>query len=91
MVAEACKIVLELHIPKEVLLEAKIRKLAAGMGDAKVEVARVQFEMNMKITELELKSQPSTPPAVIEQDKVAIKDGVSTVDVAVVDYTALFE
>jgi len=49
-VAKACKIVLELHIPEDTQLEAKIRKLATGIREAKTEVARVQFELNMKIT-----------------------------------------
>jgi len=60
--AETCRIVSELHIPKEALLEAKIRKFSMGVRDANEEVARVQFQLNMKITELELKSQHSTLP-----------------------------
>jgi len=40
-VAEACNIVSKLHIPKEALLEAKIRKLGASIHDAKAKVARV--------------------------------------------------
>jgi len=43
-------------------LEAKIIKLATGVYDAKEEVARVKFELKLKITKLELKSQPLTPP-----------------------------
>ena len=61
-VAESFRTVLELHIPEEAPLEAKIIKLVMGVRDAKIEVARVQFELNMKITELELRSQPSTLP-----------------------------
>lgn len=64
MVAEACKIVSELHIEEEALLEAKINKITVGVCDAKTEVARVQLDLNMKITELELKSLPSTLPEV---------------------------
>ncbi len=52
----ACKIVSELHVPKEAPLEAKIRKLVVIICDAKEKVERFQFEMNMKIIELELKS-----------------------------------
>lgn len=52
MVAKVCKIVLELHIPEGAPLEANIRKLVAGVCDAKTEVAKVQFELNLKITEL---------------------------------------
>ena len=52
MVAEACWTVPEFHIPEEASLEAKIRKLVSGMHDAKAKMAGVQFELNMKITEL---------------------------------------
>lgn len=38
---EAFRTVLELHTPKEAPLEAKIRKLAASIRNAKVEVVRV--------------------------------------------------
>lgn len=38
IVAEACKIVPELHIPEDVQLEAKIRKLAIGVREAKAEL-----------------------------------------------------
>jgi len=50
IVVEACIIVPELHIPKDAQLEAMIQKLVAGVYEAKVKVARVQFEINMKIT-----------------------------------------
>jgi len=53
---EASKIVPELHIFEEAMLEAKIWKLAASIRDAKAEVETIQFELNMKIMELELKS-----------------------------------
>jgi len=52
--------VLELHIPEGAQPEEKIRKLATGVHEAKAEVNRVQFELNMKITELQLKWQPMT-------------------------------
>lgn len=72
-------------------MEAKIKKLVASVRDTKTEVAKVQFELNLKITEFELKSQPSTPPEVREQHKAAVKDGVTAVDAVVVDCTVLFE
>lgn len=90
-VAKVCKIVLELQIPQEVPLEAKIRKLAAGVREAKTEVARVQFQLNLKFIELELKSQPLTLPKVREQCEAAVKDGVPIVDAMVMDCTTLFE
>lgn len=64
MVIEACRIVPKFHIPEDAQLETKIWKLVAGIRDAKEEVTTVQFELNRKITELQLKSQPSTPPEV---------------------------
>lgn len=47
---KACRTVPKLHIPKEAPLEVKIKKLVAGVHDAKALVARVQFMLNMKIT-----------------------------------------
>ena len=91
MVAEACRTVPELHIPEETLLEAKIRKLAACVHDAKTEMTKAQFELNLKITELELNAQPSTPPEVREQCEAAVKDAAATVDAAVEDCTTLSE
>ena len=45
----------------------------------------------MKIMELLFKSQPSTLPKVKEQRGAAIKKGMATVDVVVIDCTTLFE
>lgn len=81
----------ELHIPEEALFEAKIQKISAGAHDAKGELARVQFELHMKIIELELKSQPLTPLELREQCKATVKEGIATVDAVVADYTMLFE
>lgn len=61
------------------------------MGNAKEEAARVQFELNMIIRELELKSQLSTPPKVREQCEAVIKYRVVILDITVVDCIALFE
>lgn len=43
---------LEFHILEDPQLEAKIKKLAAGVREAKAEVGRVTFELNMKIIEV---------------------------------------
>lgn len=56
MIAKACRTMPELNILEEAPLEAKIQKLAAGICDSKVEVASVQFELNMKIIEVDLNS-----------------------------------
>lgn len=66
MVAKACRTVLELHIPEEVPVEAKIQKLVAGVCDVQNEMSKIQFELNLKIIELEFRAQPSTPPEVRE-------------------------
>jgi len=50
MVAKECKMVPKLHILEEAPLEAKIRKLVVSVRYTKAEVARVQFELNMKKT-----------------------------------------
>jgi len=91
VVTETCRTIPELHIPEEAPLEAKIRSLAAGVCNAKKKVAKVQFKLDLKIIELELKSSPSTSPEVREQREATVKDGVATMDAAVVDCTALFE
>ena len=67
-----------------VAVDAKIKKLAVGVHDAKVEVTKVQFELNLDIINLELKSRPSTLPEVIEQCETTVK-------LTVVDCTVLFE
>lgn len=66
VVATACRTILELHIPEEAPVEANIQKLDAGVRDSKTEMAKAQFELNLKIIDLELKTQPSTPPEVKE-------------------------
>lgn len=91
VVAEACRTVSELHIPEEASVEAKIRKLAVGVCKAKTKLAKVQFELNLKITELQLKAQPSTPLKFREKREAAVKDAFATVDVSVTDCIALFE
>lgn len=75
MVVEACRIVTELYIPEEAQLEAKIQRLAMGVHEAKEEVARVQFKLNMKIMELELKSQPLTLPNSRNNTKLPSRKG----------------
>ena len=72
-------------------MDAKFRNLATGVREEKTKVAKVEFELNLKIAELKLKSQPSTPPEVRVQCEVAVKDGVVAVDNLVADCTVLFE
>ena len=91
IVAEACRIVPELHIPKDAQLEAKIKKLIAGVREANTEVGGVQFELNMKTTNLQLKLQPTTPPEVREQHGSTIKEGMATLDTVVADCLVVFD
>lgn len=55
------------------------------------EVRKVQFELNMKIMEVQIKLQNTTPPEVWEQREVVIKEGMVTLDVAVTDCSTLFK
>lgn len=64
---DACRMVPELAIPEEKLVEVCISKLATGVRDTQTEMAWVQLELNLQITELQLRAQPSTPPKVKEQ------------------------
>ena len=57
----------ELAIPEEEPVEVCVHKLATGVHNARTEMARVQLELNLQITELHLKAQCSTPPEVKEQ------------------------
>jgi len=47
VVEEACRIVPELAIPEEELVEVHVRKLATGVHDAHTEMARIQLELNL--------------------------------------------
>jgi len=91
VVPEACRSVPELGIPEDEPMDVRIRKLTAGVHEARTELEKVQFELNLKIVELELKAQPSTLPEVREQRDTTVKDIVVVVDSAVKDCTALFE
>lgn len=48
-IAQACKKVPKLHISDDAQPEAKIRKLVAGVHEAKAKFGRVPFYFNMKI------------------------------------------
>jgi len=62
MVSEACRTVPKLNIPEDALVHARIWKLIVGVCEAQTKLSKVQFELNLKITKLELRAQPSTPP-----------------------------
>lgn len=91
MVVEACWTVPELNIIEDALVDARLRKLVAGVHKAWIELAKVQFELNLKIIELELRAQTSSPPEVREQCETIVKDAIIAVDTAVKDCTTLIE
>ena len=49
------------------------------------------FELQQHISELQMKLQPTTPPEVREQHKVAIKADMTTLVIVVKDCNQLFE
>lgn len=49
------------------------------------------MELNLKMAELQLKAQPSTPPEIREQQELAVKDVVAVMENIVKDCTTLFE
>lgn len=55
---EAFQMVSELAIQVEEPMEVCVRKLATGVSDTRVEMGRVQLELNLQITEPQLKTQP---------------------------------
>jgi len=56
VVAEACNFVLELEILDVEPVDVWIQKLAVGVCEARTKLAKVQFELNLKIVELYLKA-----------------------------------
>lgn len=61
------------------------------MCEARSELAKVQLELNLKITELALRDQPLTLPEVKEQCEATVRDAVAAVNSAVKECTTLFE
>ena len=59
---EARRMVSELAIPEEEPVEVCIRKLATRVRYTWTEMAKVQLELNLQITELQLRAQPLIPP-----------------------------
>lgn len=89
--AEACRYVLELVVPDDEPVDVKIQKLASGLRDARTELTKVQFDLNLKISELQLKAHPSTPLEVIDQRETTVKDVVAVVNNVITECTVLFE
>lgn len=63
---EAYSSILKLVMPSALPTGEKIQHLAARVHKTQEEATKVQLEINLQITELRLKAQPSTPPKVRE-------------------------
>lgn len=72
---EACNRAPDLEIAEDLPVGIRIHKLASGFHEAKDEATKIQVALNLQITELQLKSHPSTPPEVIEQWRDIIQSG----------------
>lgn len=81
----------KLAIAAEELAEVRIQILASRVHEGKEEMAKVQLELNLQISELQLKVQPSTPPEVKEKDTSTSTKGIADTNSAVKEYTKLFE
>lgn len=55
VVAEACWSIPELGILDDEPIHVRIQKLATGVRDARTELEKVQFDLNLKIAELQLR------------------------------------
>jgi len=75
----------EMVILEEEPVEVRIRTLATRVHDNRTEMEWVQLELNLKITKLQLRAQPSTLPEVKEQRETTITEAVETVASVVVD------
>lgn len=81
----------ELAILEGELVKVSIHKLAIWMHNARIEMVRVQLELNLEITELQVKAQPSTLSEVKDQRANTVIEAIAMVDSAVADYTQAFE
>lgn len=66
----------EFSIPIEAPTKVPIRRLAARVCKARDQMDNVQLELNLQITKLQLKAQPSTPPEVREECASTITSGM---------------
>lgn len=76
-----CQEVLDTEVWEEEPVEDKLTKLGLVVKRYKNIIAKVKFSYEMKITELQMKLQPTTPQEVWEQRDIDLKvtmDGIST-------------
>jgi len=69
----------------------RVRKLVAGVCDTHTKLEKVKLELNLKIIELQLKAQPSTPPEIKEQHESTVRYTITAVDSTIKDCTIVFE
>lgn len=91
VVVEACRSVPELDIPKDMPVDERIQKLTVGVREVRSELAKVQLELNIKITELVLRDQPSNLLEVKKLREAAARDAVANIDSTVKECTTLFK
>lgn len=89
-IEQACKSVPEMNIPDNAEASAKVRKLAATVRASKEKVDKVTFDVQMQITEMQLKLQLITLPEVREQRGATIKESMAQLHVAVQGCDQLF-
>ena len=82
---------LELDIHTKESVEVRVHKLATGVCNARAKMVRVQLELNLEITELQLKAQPSTPSEVREQRTTVVTSVIAVVNSAVAEFMQRFE
>lgn len=90
-IGEACRSILELVVPTTLLTMEKIHQLATGVCKAQEEATKVHLELNLKITKLQLKVQPSTPLEFIEKCHHTIHLGLEAIEDAIQDCTGLLD
>lgn len=64
MVKATCREVPEMDVREEEPVEDKVTKLGLAIKESKKMIVDVHFKYELKISELQLKLQPSTPPQV---------------------------
>lgn len=91
MVDDACRHIPEPAIAADLSVEVRIHSLETGVHEARDEMTKVQLELNLYITELQLKAQPSTPSEIREQPSNSIATGLEEIGGAVCDCTDMLE
>jgi len=81
----------ELQIPTKVASVEKLQKLAATIKESKVEVGKVRFKLQMYITELQMRLQPTTPLEFYEQHEATIKVDMAPIETIVTYCSTIFE